>query len=114
MTNIFSFLLPGLFIASELDKFETRLKNMNDILYSIKKGEIYMSVQLDKLTAEVEEIGTVVDSAVELITNLATQILNLKDDPAALEALAAELDAKAAVLAEAISVNTVAEDEVDE
>jgi hypothetical protein len=65
-----------------------------------------MSEALDRVTTEVSEIGTVVDSAVALINGLSAQIVALKDDPAKLLALAAELDAKAASLAAAVAANT--------
>ncbi len=67
-----------------------------------------MSAQLETLTQEVAEIGTVVDSAIVLINGLSAQIVALKDDPAALEALAAQLDAKAGELAAAVTANTEA------
>jgi hypothetical protein len=67
-----------------------------------------MSVELDKLTAEVTRIKTVVPSAVALIQGLAAQILDLKDDPAALEALAADLNSQATSLADAVAANTPA------
>jgi len=65
-----------------------------------------MSAQLDTLTQEVTEMSTVVDSAIVLINGLAAQIVELKDDPAALQALADSLDAKANSLAAAVAANT--------
>ena len=65
-----------------------------------------MSAQLDKLTTEVAETKTVAASAVTLIEGLAQQIRDLKDDPIALEALAAELDSTTNALAAAVSANT--------
>jgi hypothetical protein len=67
-----------------------------------------MSVQLDTLAAEVTEMTTVVDSAVALLNGLSAQIVALKDDPARLLALAADLDAKANELAAAVAANTPA------
>ena len=67
------------------------------------------SEALENLEREVMEIGTVVDSAVNLISGLAAEILRLKDDPAALEALASSLDGKANELAAAVSANTPSE-----
>lgn len=74
----------------------------------ITKGNA-MSAQLDTLTNEVAETKTVVQSAVTLIEGLAQQIRDLKDDPAALEALAAELDSTTNALAAAVTANTPAE-----
>lgn len=65
-----------------------------------------MSAELERLTTEVTEIGAVVDSAVTLINGLAQQIRDLATDPAALNALADELDTKANALAAAVAANT--------
>lgn len=67
-----------------------------------------MSAQLEALKVDVAEVKSVADSAVALITGLAAQILELKDDPAALEALSVELDATSAALAAAVAANTPA------
>lgn len=66
-----------------------------------------MSAELDRLTTEVTETKTAVDSAITLIVGLAERIRELQNDPAALTALADELDAKQAELAAAVSANTV-------
>jgi chromosome segregation ATPase len=68
-----------------------------------------MSAQLDRLTAEVSEIKTVADSAITLLNGLSAQIRALKDDPAKLEALANDLDAKGNELAAAVTANTPSE-----
>lgn len=65
-----------------------------------------MSAELENLTNEVAETSTVVDSAITLIEGLAAQIRDLSDDPTALIALAADLDAKTNALAAAVSANT--------
>lgn len=65
-----------------------------------------MSQQVDQLAARVTEMDTVVDSAITLINGLAGQIASLKDDPAKLEALSAELKSKADALAAAVAANT--------
>ena len=65
-----------------------------------------MSAALDRLTQEVAETKTAVESAITLIDGLADQIRDLKDDPAALEALADELDAQQAAIAAAVTANT--------
>lgn len=65
-----------------------------------------MSQELDRLTTEVEETKTAVDSVLALVTGLADQIRALKDDPAKLAALADELDAKQQAIAAAVTENT--------
>jgi peptidoglycan hydrolase CwlO-like protein len=69
-----------------------------------------MSEQLDNLTAKVEKCNTVMDSAATLLGTLSSEIRSLKDDPAALEALANRLDVETEDLAAAILANTPAEE----
>jgi len=85
------------------------IKKLNKIirkLDQITDKENEMSEELDLLTVEVAEIGDVVDSAIVLLNGLAQQLLDIRDDPAAIEALALELDAKANELAAAVVANT--------
>lgn len=84
----------------------SQLRQMMSTLNGIAKGVTTMSAELEALTTEVQEIGTVVDSAIALIQGLAQQINDLKDDPAALAALAASLDAKAGELAAAVAATS--------
>ena len=67
-----------------------------------------MSAELDRLTASVAAEDTVIDSAVALINGLAQQIRDHANDPAALNALADDIDAKSAALSEAVTANTPA------
>lgn len=69
---------------------------------------VSMSEALNKLTTEVTETKEVMASAVTLITGLADQIRELKDDPAALEGLATSLDDGSKALAAAVAANTPA------
>lgn len=78
---------------------------LKPILTELRK----MSAQLDRLAAEVTETKTVAQSAIALLNGLAQQIRDLKEDPAALEALADELDSTQADLAAAVTANTPAE-----
>lgn len=95
-----------------------RLKRIDRVLLevlaiskTILKENKLMSAALERLQAEVAEANVVMTSASTLITGLAQQIRDLKDDPAALEALATELDSGANALAAAVAENTVAEEE---
>jgi len=74
-----------------------------------------MSAALDKITAEVTETKGIIQSAVTLIEGLAQQIRDLKDDPAALDALTIgvsgtrfwrlSLDTDSKALADAVAAN---------
>jgi peptidoglycan hydrolase CwlO-like protein len=75
------------------------------------KGVESMTMQMEDLSREVGESTTVMESASTLISNLADEIRALKDDPAALAALAQRLDASSNELAEAVAMNTAAEEE---
>jgi hypothetical protein len=83
-----------------------KLKKVINILHQIVEKENVMSEALDTLTLEVRELETVVDSAIALINGLAAQLRAIADDPAAILALAAELDAKEQELAAAVVANT--------
>jgi hypothetical protein len=73
--------------------------------YVLLRSTTKMSEALDRLTAEVSETKSAVDSAVALISGLAQQIRdNVSED--ALNALADSLDAQQAELAEAVTNNT--------
>lgn len=67
-----------------------------------------MAGELARLQTEVAEMAGAVDSAIALIGGLAQQIRDLvaAGDPAALTALADELDSKANLLAAAVVANT--------
>ena len=67
-----------------------------------------MSAALDKITAEVTETKGIIQSAVALIEGLAQQIRDMKDDPAALDALADSLDTDSKALADAVAANSPA------
>lgn len=65
-----------------------------------------MTTQLQALTDQVTANNGLIESAVQLIGGLATQIEQLKNDPAALQALADSLKAEDDALASAIIANT--------
>src|SRR5688572_4122735 len=73
---------------------------------SIMEKVVAMAGELENLTNEVAETRTVVESAVVLIGTLAAKIEALKHDPAALQALADDLNAQQEALAAAVSANT--------
>jgi hypothetical protein len=67
-----------------------------------------MSQELDTLTQEIARNTAVDESAIALIQGLASRIEELKNEPAALQALADELRAKNDALADAVTANTPA------
>jgi len=75
-------------------------------VHSLTEKVCIMSAELDRLTTEVSETKTVIDSAITLLSGLSAQIRALKDEPAKLAALADDLDAKQQELAAAVTVNT--------
>ena len=85
---------------------------LNAILRTVNKtyAEVMkMSVELDALTAKVTEIETVDDSIIALVQGLAAQIVALKEDPVALQALADSLQGEIDKVQAAVTANTPAE-----
>lgn len=66
----------------------------------------FMSTALNRLMASVSTLTNVSASAITLITGLAQAVRDAADDPEQLNALADQLDADAANLANAITTNT--------
>lgn len=62
-----------------------------------------MSAELDRLTVEVAETATVIDSAIVLISGLRDALVAAGTDPVALAALADSLEAKQTALAAAVA-----------
>jgi hypothetical protein len=81
-------------------------EQLKGILNNITEALEKMSTQLVALQNQVANNNKVVDSAIALIKGLADTIVALKDDPAALQALADSLQAKDAELAAAVAANT--------
>lgn len=82
------------------------LNNILSHVTTLTKEVKVMSAELDRLTTEVSENNSAIDSAIVLINGLAQQIRDLATDPAALNALADSLDAKSNELAAAVAANT--------
>lgn len=85
-----------------------KLDMILDGVQFLKRSFKTMSAALDRIRAEVEESRAVSQSAIALLNGLSAQIRDLKDDPAALEALADALDADTNALAAAVTANTPA------
>ncbi len=65
-----------------------------------------MNAEMERLTEEVGELTTVVESAVEMINGVAQIIRDNATNEAKLRSFADELDANSKKLAEAIAANT--------
>jgi hypothetical protein len=65
---------------------------------------------LDRITAEVSEMTDAAASAVALLDTIAAKLHAFAGDPAAINALADELDASGAALAAAVVRNTPADE----
>lgn len=76
-------------------------------LTSIEDKEIAMSVELDRLTAQVQATTTVEQSAIVLIQGIATQLAAAATDPVKLAALAAALEASSTALASAVAAHPI-------
>lgn len=68
-----------------------------------------MAADLTRLTAAVERDSTVNQSAITLLNSLSQLIRDNATDPAALTALADQLDAQQQALADAVVANTPAQ-----
>lgn len=88
-----------------------RVDEILGLVRSIDEKGTGMSKELDALKAAVARNSSVQDGAIELIKGLSSRINAAADDPAALQALAAELDAQATELADAVKSGTDAEGE---
>lgn len=82
------------------------LRFVRSTLETLASQGAIMAGELQRLQTEVAEMSGVVDSAIVLINGLAQQIRDLAQDPAALNAMADDLDAKANALAAAVVANT--------
>jgi ABC-type transporter Mla subunit MlaD len=89
-----------------LELIDEKLSRVLLTLDAIDREVAKMSQELDRLTQEVEKISGVVDSAEAAFVGLADEIRSLKNDPAALQALADKIDNKANQLAQAVAANS--------
>lgn|SRR4051812_20745259 len=97
-------------IFRSLARIERHQRRMMRRLNIIQQGDdeefAIVSQELDDLKREVQESKSVTEGAATLIQSLADRILENKDDPAALEQLAQDLDAQSQQLAAAVQANT--------
>lgn len=98
-------------VLRRLDGLSRQLETLASVAHRIEHSlEIHVMADLSRLTQEVSENTAVINSAITLINGLAEQIRALSTDPAALNALADQLDAQSNALASAVAENTPAEE----
>jgi TolA-binding protein len=74
-----------------------------------EEREVAMSAEVDRIRASVTQLTSVTQGAVTLLGQLAQRVRDLSGDPAALTALADEIDARKQELASAVTTNTPAQ-----
>lgn len=95
-------------ISRRLARIEQRLDEQLETLVQVQTEGAAIMTDLSVITEEVAQNGDAIGSAVALLGNLSQQIRDLSTDPAALQALADQLDANTQQLAEAVVANTPA------
>lgn len=89
-------------------QFTDELKGLKNQLARINERLNTMAGELDQLTADVKKTTDTEDSAILLLQGLSAQIAANAQNPAALQALSAQLSGKADELAAAVVANTPA------
>jgi TolA-binding protein len=74
-----------------------------------EEREVAMSAEVDRIRASVTQLTSVTQGAVTLLGQLAQRVRDLSGDPAALTALADEIDQRKQELATAVTTNTPAQ-----
>jgi len=92
----------------ELDGIKEQLSKILYFMREIYHKERHMEKEMKELQDAVERTTAVETSAVTLIQGIAAQLAAAKEDPAAIAALATQLQSQADALAAAITANTPA------
>lgn len=95
-------------LSAKLDAVLALQSKTLEAVQLILKQEVVMTAELETIKARVATTEDVEDSATQLLNGLSALILTLKDDPAAIAALADRLQSSAADLAAAVIANTPA------
>jgi chromosome segregation ATPase len=115
VTSYFTDFFTDKGIKQRLDRISYQLDQLNKTLLIAQGRDLHMSVEMDNLVASVENIKGVIPSGIATIQGLAAKVAALTDEianlnpeqSAAIQALADELNAKAADMATAIAANPV-------
>jgi hypothetical protein len=85
------------------------IAEIHSMVTALTQGAQEMASDLSELTAQVEANSTVDQSAITLLNGLKAQLDAAGTDPAALQALSAQLASSSQALADAVSANTPAD-----
>lgn len=89
-----------------LERIGEKLDLVMEMLIQIqRKGEVFMQ-GMDNLIASVQEIKSKADSLIALVKGLADLLEEFKDDPAKIQAIADDLNAKADEIQTAVDTYT--------
>jgi septal ring factor EnvC (AmiA/AmiB activator) len=94
--------------AERLERIETDLARLVKVIGQPKKEGETLMADLSAITAAVTKNGDAVSSAVTLLQSLSAQLSAVATDPAAVQALADQINAEASNLANAVVANTPA------
>jgi chromosome segregation ATPase len=101
--------------AAQLDAIHGQVEYLSAAMRAVlarlgtaAQWEASMSAEIDRIKTSVTQLTSVTQGAVTLLGQLAQRVRDLQADPAALTALADEVDARKAELAGAIQANTPA------
>lgn len=88
------------------DKLDLILEKLGIIERSIKTGDTAIMTDLSALQAEVQQNTDATASITSLVEGLAQQLRDAAGDPAAVQALADQLDANTSLLVASVQANT--------
>jgi hypothetical protein len=99
---------PRLWYITYMSHRLTQLDRLERKLDALSYGVFKMSAEMDALRASVTSQKTVVDGVATMLTDLSERLKAAiaDDDPAALQAIVADVDANTKALADAVVANT--------
>jgi hypothetical protein len=95
-------------VAKAMAARDGKLDQILAVVQTLQAKETQIMIDLTALTAQVAQNTSVEASAVTLIQGIAAELAAAQTDPAAVAALAAQLNTSATALAAAITANTPA------
>ena len=95
-------------VETVIGEINKKLNVVLRLLMDSRRREVAMSIQIDDLVVAVNENTSLDDSIITFLNGLGDLILDAAGDKAKATALAAEVRAKTAAVAEALAANTPA------